>query len=894
MQWSLKITAILILLFWVSPVIAQTRIHGFIRNEKGDTLPFATIKLKKDSAGPATQFAIASSKGFYEIICSSAYVPAFLEASAIGYLSRMVIVNREDTDLEINLSLIPLAGVLPEVIVKSEPPITVSGDTTSFRADAFKFGNESSIGNVLRNMPGFSIQQNGKIVFNGVPITRILIEGDDLTGKDYVNLTRNLDPAGIEHIQVIRNYSDAENISSSLREGSEQVLNLKYNKAFLGKLFGNAEGQLDPRLRYYNQKSQLTSLLKPFRLIALQEINSLGNIQLNEKKELTAMQHTEELTQQITLLPGSSFASIENLKSPYTDHDLIYENRTFQSSANFNSRISSKLSVKGSSGYTGDMYRQYSMSATTFYLPLQNLLILQVQDLKKKTSLFDNAISVNYLINSRNQLSFQAKARTSRPEHRSFDQLQNQPYSQYLNGKNDQCGAGMTYTTLLKKPGAFVTSITYQRNTIQGYFFLLPSNFDSLFYKVKYSSMLQEEYHKNSLFSASILFLKKLSNNVFSFKATARNSVYSFQNTISLYNTSGTAHYVHPDSTNDMIFRQQEITFRIQDDWTVNRKLSFTFFTGLLSFRYSKNDHKTPLQGARLIPGGSMNFELSTTNRLGLSIINENIAPGLKDISPGYILTGLTSIQRGYDSLQAKTSRSVNLFFSHIDLLKKGFLFFSQLSLIRRPFLYLPDQFPDQYYTILKFEPTNREISLFSFLISADKYVPGTKTKLSSRYTMTAGNSYNLLNRMESAIKFTQMNIEAGVQTQKGKIQFDGTGIYRLSIQNSKQPNAKKITASRLEFNTGINWKITSRIFWSTTIRHEWAFLPDQKAIGLLFGSSEMTFHSKNEKWQWGIRCNNLFDQSSYSYTGIYPNQTIFSQYRLVPRIILACIKYRF
>ena len=439
-----------------------------------------------------------------------------------------------------------------------------------------------------------------------------------------------------------------------------------------------------------------------------------------------------------------------------------------------------------------------------------------------------------------------------------------------------------------------MTSITYQRNAIQGYFFLLPSNFDSLFYKTQYASMLQEEYQKNSLLSASILFLKKLSNHAFSIKASAREYVYSFQNTISLYNTSGMVHYVHPDSTNDIVFRQQEISLKIQDDWTITPKLSLTLSAGMVGFRYSKNDRKTSFQGIRFMPGGSLNFEFSTTNRLGLSVTNENISPGLKDISPGYMLTGLTSIQKGYDTLQAKTSRAVNLFFSHIDLLKKGFLFFSQLSFIRRPFLYLPDQFPNQYYTILKFEPTNRDISLFSLLVSADKYVPGTKTKLSSRFTMTTGNSYNLLNSKESAIRFNQMNIEAGFQTQKGKVQLDGTAIYRLSIQNSKQPNPKKITTSRFEFNTGINWKITSRIFWSTAIRHEWAFPPDQKAIRLLFGNTEVTLHSKNEKWRWGIRCNNLFDQASYSYTGIYPNQSIFSQYKLIPRTILACIKYNF
>jgi len=89
----------------------------------------------------------------------------------IDFISRIKIGNNVLKDIELELS----EKILKEVIVQNKS-IVQKGDTTVFTIGSFKDKTDGNLEDVLKKMPGFDIDNNGRILYNNKPIETILIE----------------------------------------------------------------------------------------------------------------------------------------------------------------------------------------------------------------------------------------------------------------------------------------------------------------------------------------------------------------------------------------------------------------------------------------------------------------------------------------------------------------------------------------------------------------------------------------------------------------------------------------------------------------------------------------------------------------------------------------------
>ncbi len=77
----------------------------------------------------------------------------------------------------------PIYKALDEIII-NEAPIKVNGDTISYRADAFKTKPNATVEDLLKKLPGMSVDRDGTIKSQGEQVQKIYVDGKQFFGSD--------------------------------------------------------------------------------------------------------------------------------------------------------------------------------------------------------------------------------------------------------------------------------------------------------------------------------------------------------------------------------------------------------------------------------------------------------------------------------------------------------------------------------------------------------------------------------------------------------------------------------------------------------------------------------------------------------------------------------------
>lgn len=128
---------------------------------------------------------------------------------------------------------------LPEVIIrKNRAQAKQQGDTLTYDAAMYRQPGTFKLLDLLPQVPGFRVDASGKIFFNGKEISRILIDGDDLTEERYTLLSRNFRASLLQNFQLIRRYQ-SKRLLQQLSTSEDIALNLTLKEEIKNKLTGS-------------------------------------------------------------------------------------------------------------------------------------------------------------------------------------------------------------------------------------------------------------------------------------------------------------------------------------------------------------------------------------------------------------------------------------------------------------------------------------------------------------------------------------------------------------------------------------------------------------------------------------------------------------------------------
>ncbi len=232
----------LLLLFIASSAFSQSQtLKGTLKDtSENRTLINTVISVltKKDSV--LVKFARADKDGNFKIqgLKEGSYILMITHPYMGDYFDNVEV--KADAPLELgNVYLTPKSKLLSEVIVKSGSPIKIKGDTLVYTADSFKVRPGANVEELLRRLPGITVDKNGQITAMGERVTKVLVDGEEFFGTDPGIATKNIRADAVQEVQVFDKKSDQATFTGIDDGVKDKTINLKMKK--MAGYFGKVE-----------------------------------------------------------------------------------------------------------------------------------------------------------------------------------------------------------------------------------------------------------------------------------------------------------------------------------------------------------------------------------------------------------------------------------------------------------------------------------------------------------------------------------------------------------------------------------------------------------------------------------------------------------------------------
>ena len=236
-----KLIPAILLLFVASSAFSQLQtLKGRLKDtSENRTLVNTVISVlsKKDSV--LIKFTRADKDGNFKIqgLKEGNYILMVTHPYMGDYFDNIEV--KADAPFELgNVYLTPKSKLLSEVIVKSGSPIKIKGDTLVYTADSFKVRPGANVEELLRRLPGITVDKSGQITAMGERVTKVLVDGEEFFGTDPGIATKNIRADAVQEVQVFDKKSDQAEFTGIDDGVKDKTINLKMKKmaGYFGKL----------------------------------------------------------------------------------------------------------------------------------------------------------------------------------------------------------------------------------------------------------------------------------------------------------------------------------------------------------------------------------------------------------------------------------------------------------------------------------------------------------------------------------------------------------------------------------------------------------------------------------------------------------------------------------
>lgn len=257
----LRYISIAILLVGFIPLsgLCQSNLQGRVIDSSEKTgISDAVVLVLQAKDSVLIDFTRTASDGIFKLaqIKSGKYILLVTKENYVDYSNQFSF----DTGSNLTLGPIPLltiAHLLQEVIVKqSQPKIRIKGDTTDYKVDSFKVGPNATLEDLLKVLPGFVVDNSGKIIANGRPVREVLVDGEPFFSDDPTLVTRNLRSDMVDKVRLYDKKTDLAAFSGITLDKKNTVIDFKLKENKKTGYFGNTSIGIGPS-SYQNSEIML-------------------------------------------------------------------------------------------------------------------------------------------------------------------------------------------------------------------------------------------------------------------------------------------------------------------------------------------------------------------------------------------------------------------------------------------------------------------------------------------------------------------------------------------------------------------------------------------------------------------------------------------------------------
>ena len=883
-----RIKLIIIVAFISINAIAQTNINGILKDDKDEPIVSASIILK-DSTGKVISYTYSNSFGRFNL-STNKKGKFILTANSMGFEIESIDILIEDKDIQdVIFNLTTKMNELEEVIVTSARPITIEGDKVIYDVKSFLQGNEQTVEDLLKKIPGLNIDANGTIKVGNQEIEKVMIDGDDMFEKGYKILTRNMPVNPLDKVELLQNYSNNKHLKGI--ENSDKVaLNLTLKEDAKRVWFGNilAGYGLSSENRY-EAKINLMNFGKKNKYYFLTNLNNIGFDASGDVENLIRPSRTNEpgsvgdnQSEKNLLGIGADLPNLKKRRVNLNNAEMLSLNSIFT--------LSEKIKLKTLGFLNTDEVDFFRNSFQTF--SVGNITFTNTENfLGRKTQLTGfGKIDLTYDISKTKTFEYTGKFNKTNEKNRSDLLFNNDLLNERLNANNQLFDQKFVYTNKFKDNKVFLLSSRYINEKTPQNYSVNQFIFNDLFTE---NANNTKQFSENKMQFAGIeahLLDKKRNGDLFELKIGNQLRIDELNTRFELLENESNLSFPNgyqnnlTYATNDL-YLSAKYRFKLKNFTLLTQADAHQLFNQLENFNVKSNQNPFSI-----MPKIGLDWKINDKNKILTSYTYNTTNTGVLDVYSGFVQTGCRSFSKGLEEFNQLNSLSAILnytygswgdkFFANTFILySKNNDFFSTNSIIAQ-------NYSQSEKIIIK----DREF--LSISSSIDRYFKTIKSNLKINLGATKTNFKNIVNN-SNLREVKNFNADYGFELRSG---FRGFFNYHIgskwnynevqtTIKNNFTDNMSFLDLSFM-FNEKFNIQVQSERYFFGNL--------DKDNNKYYFLDLEARYVVKENKLTFFLSGNNLFNTETfrnYSISDINISQT---EYRLMPRYVLLKMEYRF
>ncbi|OYQ45973.1 hypothetical protein CHU92_01755 [Flavobacterium cyanobacteriorum] len=869
--------------------LSQNTIKGEVKDHVSQPIISASVILK-DNTGKIITYAYTDELGRYELKTDK---PGqfVLTASSLGFEQKNIDITIENKNevKTVDFTLLVKVTELKEVIIEQERAITIKKDTIIFKADAFRQGNEQTVEDLLKKIPGLNIDASGTIKIGNQEVEKVMVDGDDMFEKGYKLLTKNMPVNPVDKVEIYKNYSNNKHLKGI--ENSDKVaLNLTLKEEARRVWFGNFQaGYGLVSENRYEVRSNLMNFGKKNKYYFLTNLNNTGYDATGDIDNLIRPFRFDEPgsigdDQSANTLLGLGFDT-PNLKQKRTNL-----NNAEMLSLNSIFTLSEKIKLKAlgflntdETGFFRNSIEQFSVGNTVF---------TNTEDFKgRKTQLTGfGKVDVTYDISKTQTLEYTGKFNKTNEKNRSDLVFNNDVLNERLNANNQLFDQKIVYTNKVKDKRVFLLSGRYINEQTPQNYSVNQFIFNDLFTE---NATGTRQYSNNKMQFAGVeaqWLDRKKNGDLAELKIGNQLRIDGFNTRFELLQ-NGT-NVIFPDGyqnnltyTTSDLYLSAKYRFKLKNFTVLAQADAHQLFNQLENFNVVS--YQNPFF---LVPKIGLDWEINEKNKILTSYTYTTTNAGVLDVYSGFVQTGFRSFSKGLEEFNQLNSSTALLnytygswgdkFFANTFIMySKNNDFFSTNAIIAQ-----------NYSLSEKIIIRDREYVTISSGI--DRYFKPIKSNLKINLGATKTNFKNIVNN-SNLREVKNLNTNYGFELRSGF-----RGLFNYHIGSKWTYNEVKTTITN-NFTDNMSFLDLSFMFsdkFNIDIQTERYFFGnlDKNNNKYYFLDLEARYVVKENKLTFFLSGNNLFNTETfrnYSISDINISQT---EYRLMPRYVLLKMEYRF
>lgn len=230
MKTSLRLLCLLLLFLGQS---LQAQIRGTIRDRaSGEAVERAVVQAILE--GKVRDYTMTDAQGRFTL--TKAQAPCELR---IRHMSYERLSLRVEDGKPLTLTLAPKQTELKSLIVEV-PVIRQRGDTTTYNVSSYATKGDTSIEDAVKRMPGVKVADDGKISFMGKNIDKMTVDGLNLTGQGYAQVTRSVRHKDVARVEMLERQQEVQHLKGIVGD-DKLIMNIVLKASGRNRIRGKAK-----------------------------------------------------------------------------------------------------------------------------------------------------------------------------------------------------------------------------------------------------------------------------------------------------------------------------------------------------------------------------------------------------------------------------------------------------------------------------------------------------------------------------------------------------------------------------------------------------------------------------------------------------------------------------